>query len=47
MVEDVDVRADLVVSGDNCQVGLLKQGDYFVEDSEIEIWIGFFGLGQE
>ena len=47
MVEDVDVGADLVVGGDNCQVGLLKQGDYFVKDWEIEIRIGLFGLGQE
>ncbi len=47
MVEDVDVGGDLVVGGDNCQVGLLKQGDYFVKDSEIEIWIGLFSLGQE
>jgi hypothetical protein len=37
MVEDFNIGADQVVGGDNCHIGLLEQGYYFVEDGKIEI----------
>jgi hypothetical protein len=44
MVEDFNIGADHVVGGNNCRIGLLEQGYYFVEDGQIEILMQLFGL---
>ena len=47
MVEEVNIRGELVVGSNNGHIRLLEQCDYLIEDGEIEIGMGFFCLGMK